>query len=85
MAIYGSRLRREIGRKFSSKLYKPSWMAIIGPAALGIPKGDACYRRDARNEGNCRNFGAITDGWGYMESPEGEKLKEKFDSKLYKI
>ena len=25
------------------------------PAALGIPKGDACYRRDARNEGNKRN------------------------------
>jgi len=27
-----------------------------GPAALGIPKGDACYRRDARNKGNKRNF-----------------------------
>ena len=31
-------------------------------AALGIPKGDACYRRDARNERNKRNvFKGHTD------------------------
>ena len=38
-----------------SQIAQKAQIFLLGPAALGIPKGDACYRRDARNEGNKGN------------------------------
>ena len=50
---------------------------FLSPAALGIPKGDACYRRDARNEGNERNGHTDdTDGTDFYSPTEMKEIKE---------
>ena len=46
------------GKHGNMEIRNNGYTDFLGPAeiaALGIPKGDACYRRDARNHGNHRN------------------------------
>ena len=59
----------------------PSQMAIIGHTALGIPQGDACFRRDARNHRYHRKEPSQMEiYWGRLKARNYTKLY----SKLYK-